>query len=773
MEELKKSRPAAKRAALLRQIFVTAGTALVGFCLSAVRLEGEISPFALAFAAGALPQYLAPAALGGAAGALLFQPPLAALKYAGALTLLFLCRAAHDRFLRPGREAWLFPLASFGCMLVCGCAVGAAAGTDAAGFVIAVCEALVSGACACFSFRVFRLLPQGAEAFSAGTADSAVLLLSGGILLLGLDCFRVLRFSFAHVLACFCVLLLGRAAGAAAAGAAGICAGLTLGFTPENVFLAYLLPSAGLLCGVISGYGRLAEAGAFCVLGAAFILLKGTAETAVLSITEVLVAAVAFALLPKRWVNAFAARLRPLTAARSAAETKALVRLRLKAAAKAVKDISDSVQAVCRLLAPREKEDPVPLTPGVRAAVCDACEKNAFCWEGFAPLTGRCFASLEAAVRENGKLSPADVPKALGTVCRAAESVEAAFEREYWAQNAFRSAKNEISDVKIMAAAQFGSMAEVLSEAAENTVRIGETDPYAAALAGGVFTELGFRYSALCVSAGPADNVLLEIFCTQIPRMADYGAVIQKLREKLNVSFMPPVQDEYKREGAVLSFCETPPLIPVFYKRSAPATGEELCGDAAEGFYDGRGCFYVVLSDGMGTGRQAAIDSVMTCSLFSRLMKAGFSPETALGAVNGALLVKSEDESLATLDVLKLDLYSGKAWFYKAGGSFSAVRRGGKTAVVEQSSLPLGIMRETRFAVNELTLSAGDAVLLMSDGAAGVPKLFFKDLFYAEKEADAKTLAEKALSEAVRRAPAGHADDITVACVLLRENGGA
>ena len=231
---------------------------------------------------------------------------------------------------------------------------------------------------------------------------------------------------------------------------------------------------------------------------------------------------------------------------------------------------------------------------------------------------------------------------------------------------------------------------------------------------------------------------------------------------------MPPVQDEYKKEGAVLSFCERTALKAEFCKRSAAAAGENLCGDTVEAFADGKGRFFCVLSDGMGTGREAALDSVMTCSLFSRLLKAGFAPGTALQAVNCAMMVKHGEETLATLDLLALDLYTGQADFYKAGGAVSVVQKGGRTAVVEQASLPLGIMRETQFAHTGIVLSAGDTVLMLSDGAGALPPEYFKAALHRGKDADAKTLCEAVLAEAVARAPAGRRDDITVACIKIK-----
>ena len=217
----------------------------------------------------------------------------------------------------------------------------------------------------------------------------------------------------------------------------------------------------------------------------------------------------------------------------------------------------------------------------------------------------------------------------------------------------------------------------------------------------------------------------------------------------------------------MLSFYEKTKLNAHACKVQRKSDGETLCGDSCELFRDSRGNFCCVLSDGMGTGSRAALDSVMTSSLMARLLKSGFNEDTAFDAVNAALMVNSADETMATLDILRIDLNTGRAEFMKAGGSFSVVRRSGRTAIVERSSLPLGIIGDARFERNETGLSAGDAVIIMSDGASYLPYDFFKNVFHEKKNSDEKELASYILEKAVNASPGGRCDDITVCVVML------
>ena len=105
------------------------------------------------------------------------------------------------------------------------------------------------------------------------------------------------------------------------------------------------------------------------------------------------------------------------------------------------------------------------------------------------------------------------------------------------------------------------------------------------------------------------------------------------------------------------------PLLNVNHPARSFCAGQRLRGDSFEIFTDGVGKWYAVLSDGMGSGGRAAVDSAMALGLTSRLIRAGFGPDSVVRMVNSALMVKSGDESLSTLDMMELDLFNGKVEF--------------------------------------------------------------------------------------------------------------
>lgn len=109
-------------------------------------------------------------------------------------------------------------------------------------------------------------------------------------------------------------------------------------------------------------------------------------------------------------------------------------------------------------------------------------------------------------------------------------------------------------------------------------------------------------------------------------------------RGKINVS----------SAGTMLSFMEKPNFKMSIGFAQYSAEGN-LCGDTIKTINDSRGHMIFIISDGMGKGSRAALDGAMGAGLLSKLLSAGFGFDSSLKVVNSALLVKSHEESLATL----------------------------------------------------------------------------------------------------------------------------
>lgn len=143
---------------------------------------------------------------------------------------------------------------------------------------------------------------------------------------------------------------------------------------------------------------------------------------------------------------------------------------------------------------------------------------------------------------------------------------------------------------------------------------------------------------------------------------------------------------------------------------------EELSGDnfSCHSLPDGR--MMLCLSDGMGSGRQAFLESQLVTELMEELLDAGFAPERAIYMLNGLLLVRGEEQNPVTLDLALVDLYTGQARFYKQGAVSTFIRRGGQVIQIQPGALPMGMDCEADPAFSQIQLQDGDMVVMMTDG---------------------------------------------------------
>lgn len=761
----------AKRKVSVKKTAVTVIKQLA-VCLSAFVLSGvEVSelsfPFGAAFSGGCPPEYLLSSCIGSALGSLVFCEAMPALKYAGAVCVLFVFRMGFEKFIPKRRRTVFYPLIALVSLLLCGTvtAVATAEG-EVSSFLLVLCEAVITGAVACFVNRVSEIIPSSFSAVTSSPADTVSVMLVSALFLLALNRFTVFGFSFAHLIAGVFIMTLALLGRESAGAVAGILCGLAFGINEDMYFIAF--PLAGLICGVTAPYGKFAVAAGYTVCSSLALILRGSADTALVKIIEIMLSAAAFAAVPKKVTDKLMVFFKPFSRDWFDSESRRLLGFRVKKSAKGINDIAFSVDAVCSLLSRSTLPEPDYMTNEVRDGLCSGCSKLRFCWDGSAKITEKAFSDALATVLSGKTLTPDILPERLRICCSDKDGLCGAFNKAMCCYRARLVAKNESLSVKKAAAAQLKCASRLLQNAAETVSDGGTGDPRLTALLGDVLEEEGFVCSFVSVSLDKFGRVSADVFCKKVPRLNSYSALLDKISQRLGVDFAPPVADEYKEEGTVLSFFEKTKYSVRAFKAQRKCDGETLCGDSCETFRDGAGSFCCVLSDGMGTGSRAALDSVMTSSLMSRLLKSGFNEDIAFDAVNSALMVNSADETMATLDILRIDLNTGKAEFMKAGSSFSVVCRSGRTAVVERSSLPLGIIGETRFERSETQLSSGDRVIMISDGASYLPFEFFKKALHDKKDADEKELARYILEKAVESTPGGRCDDITVCAVTLK-----
>ena len=200
------------------------------------------------------------------------------------------------------------------------------------------------------------------------------------------------------------------------------------------------------------------------------------------------------------------------------------------------------------------------------------------------------------------------------------------------------------------------------------------------------------------------------------------------------------------------------------------ANNGKMCGDSMVCFNDDKGNMVAMISDGMGTGGRAAVDSMMAVNIMEKLIKSGLSFDCALSLTNSALMVKSEEESLATVDMSVINLFTGRAEILKAGAPYTYIKKKGKVVRKEIPSIPAGILNEVYFTREHTSLSGEDMIVMLSDGAVMGDDRWLLSLIKSWNKGSCQELAEAVVEEAIRQNEGIKDDDITVLAVRLKDN---
>lgn len=149
-----------------------------------------------------------------------------------------------------------------------------------------------------------------------------------------------------------------------------------------------------------------------------------------------------------------------------------------------------------------------------------------------------------------------------------------------------------------------------------------------------------------------------------------------------------------------------------------PKAGNEFSGDnhALRQLKDGH--FVAILSDGMGNGSKAASQSNTTVSILEKLLETGVDRDFAVKMVNSILLLRTPEESFATVDLTIINLHTGRAEFIKIGAATTYIKRGRDVWSIKSTSLPAGILNSVDLERTVVQLQSGDLIVMVTDGVS-------------------------------------------------------
>ena len=193
--------------------------------------------------------------------------------------------------------------------------------------------------------------------------------------------------------------------------------------------------------------------------------------------------------------------------------------------------------------------------------------------------------------------------------------------------------------------------------------------------------------------------------------------------------------------------------------------GESENGDSIISFDSISSMHYAILCDGMGSGRDAGITSNMCAQFLKSILSVSNQKEIALSMLNSLIRARGL-ESSSTIDLLEIDLITGKGSFVKCGAAPSYIKRGDKVFQLESRTMPIGILKDLDAEVLSFELQDGDVCIMLSDGIVETKEDGEEIMKLLRAHTDSvDTLPQKILALAKKRKESN--DDMTVLVTSL------
>ncbi|MBQ9742661.1 MAG: SpoIIE family protein phosphatase [Ruminococcus sp.] len=760
-----------KFSVLVKEVVIRAVYFVLGVIVSRGAVLGELSPFGASFVAAVPQKFTAVSVLGSALGYILLSPSDAFRYIAVVLSIGALKWLMND--IRKIRDHSLFaPSVAFIPMIATGVALLFVSTSRMSQLGLCMVEAIISAAAAYFIRRSSQLASSRTGINGLSQQEVACLVISFCILMLSFGSVSFFGVSLGRMLAVLTVLLCARYGGVTGGSISGVATGVVFGIgSSQMAFLTGGYAFGGLVGGLFAAMGKLPVGAVFTLCSMVMSLSSGNSRLILCLFIECLFATGVFMLIPSDFGSTIRAAFMPTPSRAHSEAMRRNVTMRLSHAAKALEGVTECVSTVSQKLQERcDASSEFSIYENAARSTCKSCGLRVYCWDKQKEVTKDDFGRLTQVLKKQGFVDDRTIDERFTKKCCKQTELAGSINESYKEYLASLAAQRRITHVRSVVAGQFSGLSTMLEDLSEELDVCDYLDTESAERIIGELRGRGVVVVDCTCRIDRCKKMTVELELA-VSKKSEYnsreiqhtvarccGRRFERATESVAVDRIRMVMSELSVYDVEIGSSQH------------IAGGGNLCGDCLNYFMNGAGSMVAVISDGMGTGGAAAVDSNMAVSVLTKLIKAGISYDCALSVVNSSLMIKSEEESLATLDVADINLFTGKVGIMKAGAPVTYIRRGGRVQRREFASLPVGILNEVKFSKDNVTLHEGDVILMVSDGAVQSDDSWLEDIIRGWDETSAQDFASIVVNEAIKRRNDGYDDDISVIAMRLTHN---
>lgn len=518
---------------------------------------------------------------------------------------------------------------------------------------------------------------------------------------------------------------------------------------------AMFLATAGIIAGFFMRFGSVAMVFSFILSNFVGLIVLGISTDTFNFMFDIAIGTVIFIIIPSRTLDkAFEmvgiSKYSGAYVARNAGA-------RLDFASKTIHDVNLSLKEVTDAM--EQKKSRNPFVSKVCKKVCDNCPNNIECWQEKYTDT-ICSVSQINKLIKNRKCIPDEFFLQRLTYCANKNELKnGCYESYAETRNEAIKAKN-LKDMRDLMSDQFNAMEEMLTSLGKQLTDYSMCDQDLSDEVSNYLSARGIDKPHVCVYKNEYGYIEVEAFVPDKINFRD-EALCCDLSDILDVELELP---HYNKMGGTtrVELWQKPEYEVETGASQVCGSSGEMTGDSYETFFDNQAQEFIVLSDGMGSGKKAQLDSLMASSLISRLIRAGIGYSSAIRFINSSMRVKSWEESFATVDIAVINLYNSTLNIIKAGAAATYLLRNDQLRKINVNSLPIGILKDINIDNTTLDLKDGDVILTSSDGLLESSLENVRKTIIANKHLNSEIISRKIISVLKAMYEGKKSDDITI-----------
>lgn len=537
-------------------------------------------------------------------------------------------------------------------------------------------------------------------------------------------CFGV---SIRNIAALTIIIVIAYAGGASIGAVIGVTMGIIVGVTSKNILLFISLYSCcGLVVGVFKETGKIFSALAYLIVSS--IIVGYSVTINIYGAVEIAVPAVIMLLTPAKFIEGILQELsneeknRIINEAQIDGVKSEFVE-RIENFKKILDRLAKSMNKLSGNHKLSVKDKSSAMIENLADRVCSNCEMNSKCWGKELNKTFFEFSELiEMFEQGKGKIN-----KSLKEKCVKSNTLIKSCEEFYNSTTVNEVLKKRMGEGRQLIAENIASISQAMDDVIKEFARDVDNCYEMDKVLKKALSRKNIAYKNIYSYTDKKGRLKIKMIMENCYGENICGkAILPVLKEVLRVPFS--ISDEGCRINPETNECsvvieESPKYHMLSYVASAPKDGEKFSGDSFNFGKNKNGIYVIALSDGMGSGPDAGLESSVAIDIIDEFTECGYDEEIAIKAINSIMNMKfSEDEKFATLDMSMVDLYSGELSVIKAGGVATFIKRYEDVDVISDNSLPFGAVEEIEYKKKKKKLKHGDIVITISDGILDVDK---------------------------------------------------